>query len=178
MASKRRQPRKHGHRYEIRECRSTPRGPRQYVLASFTGVLTPVLLVAGEQAAQRPFDRAKLVERARAQGIGVAPRRRNRPARALLAALSRGAMLDPQLVTLLRRALEPLPASPLPEHLEEATDWVGQPERERGRALRGLLRTADRILQSRGPLRGRDQRRYPRFHSGSAGEPEAEAAAG
>lgn len=174
MASIRRQ----GRRYEIRECRSTPRGPRQYVLASFTGVLTPEILDAAEQAAQRPFDRERLVARARGLGAGVSRRRRNRAARALLASLQRGAPLDPRLVTLLREALEPLPAAPLPEHLEEASEWLGQPEADRGRALRGLLRTADRIREARGALRARDERRYPRFHSEAGADADAAGARG
>lgn len=158
--------RKQGRRYEIRECRSTERGPRQYVLASFTGVLTPEILDAAEAVAQRPFDRDALVARARRLGVGVSPRRRFSEARALLAAVQRGAPVDPRLVTLLREALEPLPAEPVPEHLVEAAEWLGQPEADRGRALRGLLRTADRILQSRGAgLRERDERPFPRFRS-------------
>lgn len=146
------------------------------MLVSFTGLLTPEILDAAERAAQRPFDRERLVARARELGIGVSRRRRNRPARALLASLQRGAPLDPRLVTLLREALEPLPAAPLPEHLEEASEWLGQPESERGLALRGLLRTADRIRQARGPVRARDERRYPRFHSHAYPNPHADAA--
>ena len=68
-------------------------------------------------------------------------------------------------MTQLRLALEPLPAAPLPEHLEDAGDWVGQPEGERGLALRGLLRSADRILRSRAAQRPMPQRPFPRFQS-------------
>lgn len=161
MASIRRQ----GRRYEIRECRSTPRGPRQFTLASFQRVLSPEALDAAERAAQRPFDRAALMTRARALGIPVTRRRRFPEARALLAELRRGASVDPRLVELLRSTLAPLPSEPVPEHLAEAADWIGQPEAERGRALRGLLRAADRVLRSRRALRERPKERFPRFTS-------------
>ena len=161
MASIRRQ----GRRCEIRECLATDRGPRQYLLASFRGVLTPELLDRAEARARRPFDRAVVMARARAMGIPVTQRRCFPEARALLGTLQRGAGLDPRLVTLLRAALEPLPAAPVPEHLTEAAEWIGQPEAERGRALRGLLRTADRILRSRGPLPTPPRERFPRFSS-------------
>ena len=161
MASIRRQ----GQRYEIRECVSTDRGPRQLALASFTGELTPEILDAAEDRASRPFDRAQLVERARRIGVPIVSRRRHPEARALLARLRRGDELDATLVHLLRTALDGLASRSLPDHLAAAADWVGQPERERGAALRGLVRTADRILRSRAPLRMRDEEHFPRFHS-------------
>lgn len=161
MASIRRQ----GARCEIRECLVTERGPRQHRLASFTGVLTPEVLDRAEACARRPFDRATVVARARKLGVRVTPRRSFPEARLLLGALQRGAGLDPRLVTLLRAALEPLPAAPVPEHLTDAAEWIGQPEAERGRALRGLLRTTDRILRSRGPLRVPPRASFPRFSS-------------
>jgi hypothetical protein len=154
-----------GRRLEIRECRSTDRGPRQAVLASFSGMLTPEVLDQAEGRARRPFDREAVIARARRMGIPVTRRRRYPEARALLASLQRGGDLDPRLVTLLRDALAALPAEPVPEHLAQAVQWVGTSEIARGRALRGLLRTADRILQSRGPLRSPPARPFPRFRS-------------
>ncbi len=161
MASIRRQ----GRRCEIRECLVTERGPRQHMLVSCTGVLTPEVLGRAEACARRPFDRAKVVARARTLGVPVTQRRLFPEARVLLGALQRGAGLDPRLVTLLRAALELLPAAPVPEHLAEAAEWIGQPEAERGRALRGLLRTAGRILRSRGPLPAPPRASFPRFSS-------------
>ena len=157
--------REQGRRWEIRECRRTERGPRQHVRATFREALTPETLDRAAEKARRPFDREALVARARELGIPVTRRRRFPEARALLACLQRGQALDPGLVTLLRAALEPLRATPVPEHLAEAAEWVGQPESARGRALRGLVRTADRIVRSRGPLRRRPEKAYPRFHS-------------
>lgn len=162
MASIRRQ----GERYEIRECIATERGPRQFVLARFRGLLTPEVLDEAEAQARRPFSRAEVMARAARLGIPVTRRRRFPEARALLARLRRGARLDPGLTRLLKQALDPLPEEPLPAHLEDAADWIGQPESERGRALRGLLRTADRIVRSRGPLlRVRPREPFPRFSS-------------
>jgi len=46
-----------GDRYEIRECRVTERGPRQFTLVSFRGVLTPEVLDEAEERARRPGKR-------------------------------------------------------------------------------------------------------------------------
>ena len=161
MASIRRQ----GRRFEIRECRTSERGPRQHLLASFEGVLSPEVLDEAESRAQRPFSREKVIARARDKGISVSRRRRHLAARRLLAHLQAGGALDPRLVGLLKSALQPLHSEPLPPHLREAAEWLGVSESERGHALRGLLRTADKILQSRGPLRERPRKPFPRFHS-------------
>ena len=154
-------------RCEIRECVSTPRGPRQRALASFRGALTPEILDAAEERARRPFDRSALIARAIRMGVPVTYRRRFPEARALLAQLQRGARLEPSLAALLKAALEAMPTEPVPGHLQDAADWIGQSDRARGQTLRGLLRTADRILSSssRRPLRTRPEPSYPRFSS-------------
>ena len=90
--------RKQNDRYEIRECLVTLRGPRQLSLASFRGVLTPEVLDEAEAKARKPFNRADLVARAARMGIPVSDRRRYPEARGLLAALQRGAELEPTLV--------------------------------------------------------------------------------
>ena len=154
-----------GRACEIRECRSTERGPRQYVLARFSGALTPEVLERAEARAQGRFDRAKLVASARRRGIPVSPHRTDAAARRLLAELRAGGSVEPGLVALLRDALAMLEAEPLPEHLADAADWVGRSEAERGKALRGLLRTASRIARSAGPRREPERRPFPRFSS-------------
>ena len=164
MASIRRQ----SDRYEIRECLVTVRGPRQLSLASFRGVLTPEVLDAAEAKARKPLNRADLKARALRMGIPVSERRRHPEARGLPAALQRGADLAPTLVQLLKTSLERLDSLAVPAHLVDAAEWIGQPERERGAALRGLLRTADRILRSRPPLRAPRQESFPHFSSESA----------
>jgi hypothetical protein len=161
--------RKQGDRYEIRECLATPHGPRQLALASFRGVLTPEVLDRAEAKAHKPLKRADLMARAVQIGISVTERRQHPEARTLLASLQRGAELEPTLVQLLQTALQRLDSRAVPDHLVDAADWIGQPERERGAALRGLLRAADRILRSRPPLRTPRQQTFPRFSSDSAG---------
>jgi len=151
--------------YEIRECVRTDRGPRQRALARFRGALTPEVLDEAQSQARRPFDRDALIARARRLGVPVRLHRRHPNARGLLARLQRGGELDPTLVGLLRDALEPLDARTVPEHLADAADWIGQPERERGAALRGLLRTADRIVRSRGAVRTPEPETFPHFAS-------------
>jgi len=160
--------RKQRDRYEIRECLMTPRGPRQLSLVSFRGVLTPELLDEAEAKARKPLERADLVARARRMEIPVSRRRRYPEARGLLAALQRGADLEPTLVQLLKTALERRDSRAVPPHLADAAEWIGQSERERGAALRGLLRTADRILRSRPPLRTPRKKIFPHFSSESA----------
>jgi hypothetical protein len=152
-------------RVEIREARSTPRGPRSRTLASFRGVLTPEIFERAEARAERPLDRLALMARARELDIPLTTRRGDREMRALLARLRRPEPVDPVLAGLLRSALEPVPVAPVPERLAEAAEWIGASDRERGEALRGLLRVSDRILASRARLRQRRRRRYPRFAS-------------
>lgn len=164
MASIRRQ----GDSYEIRECLVTKRGPRQRALVRFRGVLTPEVLDAAGARARRPFDRRALEERARSRGIPVSRVRRSPEARRLLAQLRAGRPLDPTLVTLLREALGALDARPVAAHLADVVAWVGRSEAARGKALRGLLRTASRMRRSRSALRELSPQAFPRFSSGEA----------
>lgn len=168
--------RKQGDVYEIRECVSTSSGPRQRALARFRGVLTPADIDRALAVARRPFRRAELLRRARAQGVPVAEIPRQEEARLLLAHLRDGGTIEPVLAKLLIEALGACSAQAegsiglgdgaLPEHLEDVADWVGRPEAVRGRALRGLLRAASRVVQSRPELREPVEAPYPRFSSG------------
>jgi hypothetical protein len=152
-------------RFEIRESRSTPRGPRSRVLASFRETLTRDALDRAAARATRPFDAAALVRRARALGIPVRKRSREPEARALLSRLRRGDPLDAVLAAALRRALARLPESPIPESLAEVSEWVGASAVERGAALRDLLDLYGRIARSRPARRRRERARFPRFSS-------------
>jgi len=157
--------RQQGNRFEIRECRDTPEGPRQRILARFDRILTPEVLDQAAARAQRPFDREALVQRARQQGIPCVDTYRSDDARRLVAALREGRSLQPTVVGLLREALAGLDSRPLPPHLDDAAEWLGASEAARGKALRGLLRSASRAMRSRGPLRTPPGPLFPRFSS-------------
>jgi len=152
-------------RFEIRESRSTPRGPRSRVLASFPEALTRDVLERAAARATRPFDAAVLVRRAQAQGIPVLEHSREPEARALLSRLRRGDPLDPALAASLRRALARLPEDPIPESLADVSEWVGASTAERGASLRELLDLYGRIASSRPARRRRKSKRFPRFSS-------------
>lgn len=158
--------RQQGETFEIRECEASEAGPRQRALARFRRILTPEVLDRAAAAARRPFDREAILRRARARGIPVSESRRETGARMLLDFLRRGGRLDPVVVTLLREALASQQAGSVPSHLDDVVDWVGQSEFARGRALRGLLRTASRIARSRPSLHRAPTERFPRFSSG------------
>lgn len=171
MASIRRQ----GEVFEIRECLPTPAGPRQRALVRFRKILTAADIDRAAAVARRPFDREQLLRRARAQGIPVASAPRHDEARRLLAHLRDGGTIDPVLAKLLIEGLSLFARAGdasattrggLPDHLEDVVDWVGRSEPIRGRALRGLLRTASRVSRSRAAPRAEPERPFPRFSSG------------
>ena len=53
----------------------------------------------------------------------------------------------------------------LADDLDEAADWVGASDEERGETLRGLLRLSDAIVRSRDALPPRRAEPYPRISS-------------
>ena len=154
-----------GETVEIRESRSTPRGPRSRQLARFTGALTPAVLARAAARASRPFDAEALVRRARVLGIPVERRAPEHEARALLARLRRDDPIDPVVAGLLARALDGVETSDVPEPLADVAEWIGATAAERGAALRDLLDTFGRIAESRPAVRTRPARRFPRFSS-------------
>jgi len=154
-----------GERIEIRESRSTPRGPRSRQLARFVGALTPEILARAAAAASRPFDAAALTRRARVLGIPVETRARESEARALLARLRRDDPIDPVIAGLLVTALGGVAAAPLPESLGEVGEWVGASPAARGAALHDLLEAFGRIAESRPTRRTRQREIFPHFSS-------------
>ncbi len=150
-------------RVEIRESHSTPSGPRSRTLASFTGALTDERLDRAEAAASRAFDRQALRARAAKLGVPVARPSADAAAHALIARLRSGARLDPLLAGVLRDRLDARQAMPVPDGLADVIEWIGASDAERGRALRDVLRLSDTIVRSRGPVREREARRFPRF---------------
>lgn len=154
-----------GERIEIRESRSTPRGPRSRQLARFVGALTPAVLARAAANASRPFDPRALIRRARVMGVPIDEHPPEREARALLSRLRRRDPIDPVMAGLLVRALEGVPMEPAPEPLAEVSEWIGATPADRGAALRDLLDTFGRIAASRPPRRTRPDESFPRFSS-------------
>jgi len=152
-------------RFDIRESVTTPDGPRSRTLATFRAALTPEVLEEAQRRASRRFERVRLEARAAELGVPVIERREDRAARALLATLRSGALIDPLLVSLLKQILDELPAAPTPALLAEVANWVGADEVKRGAALRDLLRLSDRIVRSRRGGRTRPHVPFPRFRS-------------
>ena len=74
--------------------------------------------------------------------------------------------IEPTVVAQLKQALALMEEAPLPEHLIEAAEWLGKSEAARGKALRGLLRAASRVVRSRGPVSVLpSDEPFPRFRS-------------
>lgn len=150
-------------RVEIREAHSTPRGPRSRTLASFKGALTEEHLDRAESASTRPFDRDAIRSRAKELGIALVRSSADCQARSLIAQLRSGARLDPVLVSVLREQLEARESAAVPDELADVIEWIGASDRERGRALRDVLRLYDTIARSREPVREPERLPFPRF---------------
>jgi hypothetical protein len=86
-------------------------------------------------------------------------------ARQLVKRLRRGRTLDPVLVGLLRESLSDMLETELADDLDEAADWVGSSDEERGATLRGLLRLSDAIVRSRDAPSPRRGEPYPHIDS-------------
>jgi len=160
--------RRAGGNVQIRECVRTERGPRSRMLASFRGALNDHTLDQAARKALRPLDRKDLIAKAQTMGVGwtlsasVAARR-------LVKRLRRGPSLDPVLVGLLRRSLSDMMETELADDLDEAADWVGTSDEERGATLRGLLRLSDAIVRSRDALSPSPSEPYPHIDSEQRG---------
>jgi hypothetical protein len=149
---------------QIRESVRTDRGPRSRMLASFRGALNDHVLDQAARKALRPLDREDLIAKAQTMGVGWTLST-STAARQLVRRLRRGPTLDPVLVGLLRRSLSGMMETELAEDLDEAADWVGTSDEERGATLRGLLRLSDAIVRSRDTLSPRRAEPYPLINS-------------
>src|SRR5262249_46213475 len=111
-------------RFEIRESRSTPAGPRSRTLASFTELTDEVIEKAQAKAAKTPEAEA-LRDAARKAGAPVAPQPVDRAARDLIAELGKGRQPAPGLRRML---LELLPEDAGPRSSSDAphpiAEWV------------------------------------------------------
>jgi hypothetical protein len=136
-------------RFEIRESIATGAGPRSRTLASFRELDDGVLDRAAS-GARRPFDRAAIEARAAALAVPRTGDAASRIARELIAELRHGRLPAPALTRLLRDEL-PSDVPPTPDTIEQAFEWIGRSDAQRGLALRDLLRLADALPQRARP---------------------------
>lgn len=153
-------------RYEIRESESTRRGPRSRTLAIFSE-LTDAHLDRAAARARGRFDREAILARARELGVPIQASPATRLALELIAQIHRGEVVAPSVALVLGEALGRDSGSRLPDDVAPAVEWLGRSEEERGRAVRELLRLADRIVRSRRGGRTGDIA-YPRINSSAA----------
>jgi hypothetical protein len=151
-----------GRRFEIRQSRTTPAGPRARTLATFRVLDDDVLARASERAGAA-LDVVALRASARRAGAPVAAHDGpDRAARALLAQLGDGHRPAPVLTALLADALAGTPDDPLhatlPDAARAVVPWIAASPEQRGAALRDLLLLADRLP----PPRTR-RARFPRL---------------
>ena len=155
-------------RFEVRESRSTPKGPRSKTLVSFRELDDEVIRKAREKAAKPP-SAEQLRSSARRAGAPVARPPIEQAARELIAELAKGRRLDPPLRQILvellekgyRESSDPSPAN---EAARSVATWMAATPEERGRALVDLLLLADAL-----PSDGRRDKplRFPRLDSKS-----------
>jgi len=156
-------------RYEIRESRSTPKGPRSQTLASFLELTDEVIERAREKAAKPP-SAEELRRAARRAGAPIARSPIEQAAREVIAELARGRRLDPTLRQILiellqngyRESSHPSPAS---EAARSVAMWMSATPEDRGRALVDLLLLADALPAGR---RKGKPLCFPRLDSGKS----------
>lgn len=128
-------------RWEIRESRATPAGPRARTLATFATLDHEHILLAGSRA-ESAFDADAITEAARRAGAPVALAPADAAATALLRALGDGHSPAPGLRRLLLDALGNTKIAP---ETEEALGHVGKSAAERGAELVDLMLLSDAI---------------------------------
>lgn len=149
-------------RYEIRESRSTPDGPRSRTLASFKELDERAVEKAIARA-ESPLDPTQIRRAALRAGAPVAPSPVDRAARQLLARLAKGEQPSPMVRRLLLDALQ-ADAGPVSDAARAAGEWIDADAGERGEALADLLRLTDAL-----PVRRRPERiGFPRLASRAA----------
>jgi hypothetical protein len=145
-------------RFEIRESVARPRGPRARTLATFRELSDAVLDLAASRATT-PFDRERIEARAHTLGAPRDSHATARLGRQLLSELHSGRELPPMLAGALAAELGVRTA--VPDTVPPLVDWLGASARERGEALRDLLRLTDRF-----PAQPRRRRKpFPRIAS-------------
>jgi hypothetical protein len=132
--------------FEIRESRTTSRGPRAKTLVSFTE-LTDEAIAKAQRKARKPLDAEEMRRAARRVGAPIAGRPVDRAARQLIAELARGTEPAPKLRRLLVDALgggwsEPATS---PASSRSAAEWIAATPEQRGKTLEDLLLLADAL---------------------------------
>jgi hypothetical protein len=154
-------------RFEVRESKGTPEGPRSRTLVSFRE-LTDELIEKAQAKAEKPIGADELRSAARRAGAPVAGPPIDRAARELISELGKGRKLDPTLryllTSLLSRESPDDTGQPPSDSGLSVAAWVGATPEQRGRALVDLLLLADAI-----PSGGRKKKslRFPPFHRGA-----------
>ena len=138
--------------WEVRESRSTSRGPRSRTLATFKE-LTPEVIDLAMERASKPVDPDELRRIALRVGAPVATDAPDRHARGLLHEIAGGRRPRRVLARMLLDQLS-MDAGPLSDDARSVAEWVGASDAERGEALRDLLLLADALpAERRGDLR-------------------------
>ncbi len=132
----------HG-RWELRESRQTPKGPRARTLASFR-TLTPDVAEHALARAEGRVSAADLRRAATRAGAPVSLSAAEDAGATLLAELSAGRGPSAATRRLLADALGSADRAPSDAE-RAAAPWIGVSARERGLALRDLLLLADRL---------------------------------
>jgi hypothetical protein len=135
--------------YEVRESRSTDKGPRSKTLVSFRE-LTDEVIEKARKKAVKPPSAEELRRAARRAGAPVSREPIEQAARELIAEMARGNRLNPTLRQILLEMLqegyrEDASASPAGEASRAVALWMAATPDERGRALFDLLLLADAL---------------------------------
>jgi hypothetical protein len=156
--------------YEIRESRSTPKGPRSKTLATFRELDDEVIEKARARST-KPISDEDLRMAAQRVGAPVARAPADRAARELIAELGKGRQLDRTLRHLLLDLLAggngEEAARPASDAERGVAEWMASTPRERGNALFDLLLLADAL-----PHAGRVGKllEFPPLHSNGNGD--------
>jgi hypothetical protein len=140
--------------FEVRESRSTDKGPRSRTLASFRQLDDEVVRKVRERAAKPP-EPEELRQAAIRAGAPLSVEPADRAAGELLRLLATGKSVDPKLRTLLLDALEreerraggsrKRSRAAVSDAARAASQWIGASLELRGEALGELLGLADAL---------------------------------
>jgi hypothetical protein len=151
--------RRDGSYWELRETRSTPKGPRSRTLASFR-TLSDETIERARARSTKSLTPEEIRSAAHRAGAPVALAKADRAAGDLLRELAAGRELHPTLRMLLEDALQTDVGSTRPlDNAQASAAWLSATPTERGNALHDLLLLTDAIPHR--PRREAD--RFPRL---------------